>query len=341
MMLRTEKISNRRTRVALLGRMSRPIKSQDVYSDEQLRLAAHLYYAVGIEQKRLAQLLNVSQAKISRMLAVARERKIARFVVEDYEPRDREIETRLMQKFPQISATVIRTPEGMSVENKRQVLAHFASPFVTSLISPHSSVVVAGGRTIGELVHRLPEERGRRGTIVQALGIIDSKVAHVDAMELGCALARRWGGFFMGMETPAIAPSRWMRDCLLRRRHLKAVWQRLETADAAIVAVGTPTNSTFANHYVASTTDLRDLKQTGAVGEMCGRFFDASGRECDSPWRDQVISVELEHLRHFPQVIALAVGADRASAVAAAIRGGLVKSLVMDAECARGLEAIS
>jgi DNA-binding transcriptional regulator LsrR (DeoR family) len=82
---------------------------------------------------------------------------------------------------------------------------------------------------------------------------------------------------------------------------------------------------------------LQDLKQCGAVGEICGRFFDAAGRECDSPWRDRVLSIDLEQVRRIPQVIGVVAGADRATAVTAAIRGGLVKSLVLDVAGAQAL----
>jgi DNA-binding transcriptional regulator LsrR (DeoR family) len=88
---------------------------------------------------------------------------------------------------------------------------------------------------------------------------------------------------------------------------------------------------------VLSAGDLNALKQQGAVGEICGRFFDRHGRECDSPWRDRVLSISLEQLRQIPQVVGIVAGADRSEALAAAIRGRLVKSLLIDEEGAGAL----
>jgi deoxyribonucleoside regulator len=76
------------------------------------------------------------------------------------------------------------------------------------------------------------------------------------------------------------------------------------------------------------------------VGEICGRFFDAEGRECNSRWRNRAISLELEYLRKIPQVIGVAAGPDRAPAVAAAMRGGLLKSLLIDERGALALLAM-
>jgi DNA-binding transcriptional regulator LsrR (DeoR family) len=313
------------------------VKTPEIYSNDQLQVVAHLYYRERLDQRRIAGLLNLSQAKVSRMLTVARDRGIVRVFVAECEPRDRTLERRIQRRFGLDAVAVIRTPDGLTAENKRQFVAYFSSPFITSLISPQTNVVVAGGRTIGELIRRLPEDRDRHVTVLQALGIVGSSLAHVDALEIGRTLARRWGGPFMAMDTPAIAPDRWTRDSILRQSKARAVWQRLGRADAAIVAVGTPTNSVFANRYVASDSDRAVLTRCGAIGEMCGRFFDRSGRECDSPWRDQVISVELDYLRTFPQVVAIVVGPDRSSAIAGAIRGGLLKSLAIDVEGAQAL----
>ncbi|MDB6136215.1 MAG: transcriptional regulator with sigma factor-related N-terminal domain [Verrucomicrobiales bacterium] len=66
------------------------------------------------------------------------------------------------------------------------------------------------------------------------------------------------------------------------------------------------------------------------MGEICGRFFNAEGQECDTPWRDRVVGIELEQLRTIPQVIGIVAGSNRSRAIAAAISGGLLKSLIID-----------
>ena len=59
------------------------------YSDERLRLVSRLYYLDGLGQSEVAKFAHVSQAKVSRLLALARERGIVRITVADYEPRRR------------------------------------------------------------------------------------------------------------------------------------------------------------------------------------------------------------------------------------------------------------
>ena len=50
-----------------------------------------------------------------------------------------------------------------------------------------------------------------------------------------------------------------------------------------------------------------------------------------------MISIGLEQLRKTPEVIAVVAGSDRSAAIAAAIRGKLLKSLVIDSAGAAAL----
>jgi deoxyribonucleoside regulator len=121
-----------------------PIKSPEVYSDDQLRLTAHLYYRDSLGQADLARFLHGSQSKISRMLAVARERGIVRLSVEAYEAREPRLEKQLSRRFGLNSVAVVRVPAGSTPQETRRFVAHFGSPLVASLVSPRANVVVAG-----------------------------------------------------------------------------------------------------------------------------------------------------------------------------------------------------
>jgi DNA-binding transcriptional regulator LsrR (DeoR family) len=307
------------------------------YSEEQLRLAARLYYVDGLGQAEVARLAKVSQAKVSRLLALARELGIVRITVAEYEPRDSEVEQEIRKRFGIGTVAAIRIHAGAETENVRSMLGHFGAPIVASLIPEHGVVAIAGGRAMRDLVQMLPEDQDRRVTVVQAMGSIDSSVGPVDAVELARTIARRFGGTFLTLNTPAFVPDKRTHDAFLGLEQVRSVFQRLGEAQVALVGIGTLENSVFVERGVLSAADLAKIKQRGAVGEICGRFFDKDGKECDLPWRDRVISIGLEQLRKIPQVIGIVAGSDRSEAISAAIRGKLLKSLVIDSEGARAL----
>src|SRR5688500_6068342 len=110
------------------------------YTDEQLRLAARLYYLDGLGQAEVAKFVKVSQAKISRLLATARERGIVRISVAEYEPRDTALERKLRKAFGLHAAAVMKSVAGSSAEDARRATGHFGAAFVHSLIPDGSTV---------------------------------------------------------------------------------------------------------------------------------------------------------------------------------------------------------
>ena len=99
--------------------------------------------------------------------------------------------------------------------------------------------------------------------------------------------------------------------------------ERFEALDLAFIGIGTLEDSVFVERKVLDDSELAKARRSGAVGEICGRFFDQSGQECDSPFRNRVVSIELDALRKGKEVVGVTTGASRGEAVRAALRGGL------------------
>ncbi|PTX97680.1 sugar-binding domain-containing protein [Opitutus sp. ER46] len=311
-----------------------------IYPDEILRMAATLYHIDGLGQQEVAALVHVSQTKVSRLLAIAQERGIVKVSVEQYNARDARLEADLKQRFGLLDAAVIKTAKPVTAEAARQTVGHFGAPFVASLLPSPGVLALGGGRSIFEVVNRLRRSDQHRLTVVQAMGSIDSNISSVDALELGRTIVKLWGGEFLTLSTPAFAPDKKTRDAFLASAQIRSVWQRLKKADAALVGVGPLEQTIYVERGVLNSTDADQLRAAGAVGEICGRFFDRNGRECNSPWRTRALSVELDCLRKVPQVVGVAAGPERAPAVAAAMRGGLLKALLIDDSGARALLAM-
>jgi deoxyribonucleoside regulator len=309
------------------------------YSDDRLRLVARLYYLDGLGQSEVAKFAKVSQAKVSRLLAMAKERGIVRITVADYEPRRRELEDQIRDRFSLSTVAVIKSSDALAGTDLRKAVGHFGASAVNALIAPHDVVALAGGRTIHELVHHLPLARNKSITVVQAMGSVDSNVSVFDAQEVGRVMAQRLGGIFVSLNTPAFIPEKRTRDALLQLEQVRSVHENLDRAKVALVGLGTLANSVFVERGTLDAGMARELERAGAVGEVCGRFIDANGEECATGWRDRVISVQLEQLRAIPQVIGVVSGSDRSPAILAAIKGNLIKSLVIDEAGASALLA--
>jgi DNA-binding transcriptional regulator LsrR (DeoR family) len=287
----------------------------------------------------VARFAKVSQAKVSRLLALARERGIVRITVADYEPRQRRVESALRARLGLDTVIVIKAQEGMGPEDLRRAVGHFAAPVIAGLIKARDVVALAGGRTIREVVHHLPEARNHSLTVVQAMGSVDARVGEFDAQEVGRVLVQRLGGTFLELNAPAFIPEKRTRDALLALPQVRSVHERLGRAGVAIVGLGTLENSIFVERAALGAGAIEELRRKGAVAEICGHFFDEGGHECDSAWRDRVVGMQLDQLRRIPRVIGIVSGSDRSTALLAAVKGRLINALVIDEAAANALLA--
>jgi deoxyribonucleoside regulator len=324
---------------ALLGFGQRTLLMVATEEESRDRLAAiaRMYYLDNLGQQEIAGILGLSRSQISRLLTRAREQGIVRVSVDDYDPRDHELETQLVERYGLRRAFVVRTGDRGSGQI-RAAIGYFAAPAVGELIRPGMTLGLAGGRTLAALVGQLKPGPGVRGvTVVQLMGNIGPAASEIDAVDLSRTLAQRFGGAFYTVNAPAIAQDTPARDHFLAHDHIRFVWDLFPALQMAFVGIGTLEESAFIERGVLTRAELAKLSRAGAVGEICGRFFDASGRECQSAYRDRVISIELDALRRCPEVVAVTTGPRRAAAVRAALAGGLVNSLVIDEVGARAL----
>lgn len=75
---------------------------------------------------------------------------------------------------------------------------------------------------------------------------------------------------------------------------------------------------------------MQELRDAGAVGDVLGRFLDAEGNEIDHPLNARTVGVNLNALADIPNKILTAAGKHKVPIIRAAIKRGLVDTLVTD-----------
>ncbi len=298
-------------------------------STDLMTSAARLYYLDGLGQHEVAAILGVSRSTVSRLIAAARERGIVRISIDPYEPRARDLERRLRERHDLHHAVVIKTV-APGIESVRRAVGFYAAPALVAMIAPETTIGVTGGRTLGEAIRFMTPVDPVPGVgVVQLMGHVDPTARRMDAPELGRQLSQRFGGSFSTLTAPAFVPDRPTRDVFLAHEQIRTLWRRFETLEVAFVGIGTLEESMFAERGVLDRADRARLRAAGAVGEICGRFFDRDGQECATDYRERVISIGLDQLRR-REVVAVTNGVARRDAILAALRGGLIGSLVID-----------
>lgn len=321
---------------ALNGGPARPATDGTV---QLLTSVARMYYLDGRGQQEIAEIVGVSRSRISRALTDARRLGIVRISVDEHEPRSADLEARLRSRYGLRHAFVVKTI-GRATENVRRTVGYFAAPAVSELIGANATVGVAGGRTLRELIGCMsPPEAIRNLTVVQLMGNAGPSPTDVDALELSRVLSQRFGGTFFTLNAPAFAHDARTREAFLGHEHIRTIWGLFGSLQVALVGIGSLDDSVFVERGALADTDLVRLRKRGAVGEICGRFYDADGEECSTDHRSRVLSIDFETLRRCPDVVAVTNGTRRTAATKAALAGHLVNSLVIDEPGAEALLA--
>ena len=78
------------------------------------------------------------------------------------------------------------------------------------------------------------------------------------------------------------------------------------------------------------TDERAAFGRAGVVGDVLARFYDAQGRQQDTPLRDRVLALELDELRGIPVRVGVAQGREKAPGILGAATGGIVDVLITD-----------
>ena len=105
----------------------------------------------------------------------------------------------------------------------------------------------------------------------------------------------------------------------------------------AVVGIGLWEHGGSTVYDSASPSDRRLLHDLGTCAETSGALLTVDGEPVHSPVTERMIAIGAEQLRAVPEVIGVPYGVTKAVAVRAALRSGVVTSLVTHTALATAL----
>jgi DNA-binding transcriptional regulator LsrR (DeoR family) len=311
-------------------------------SAEQQRLmavVARLYHVHGVRQSSIAQRLEMSQARVSRLLRQAEDYGITRTVLVVPEGLYPDYEDRLERAYGLLEAHVVDVAGGD--EELPQALGAAAARYLASATVSGAVVGFTSWSTTLQEMTRSLQGLPRSGTthVVEMLGDLGSPPLQHQAAEATHRLAEALGAEPVFLRTPGVAVSPVARELAFRDAHVQRVLQMLDRLDVAFVGIGPPAvhSALREGDNFFSAADLATVRAQGAVGQVNQRFVDAKGKPVDTPLDDLVVGVTPSQLRRVRRRIVVAGGSTKRAALAAALAGGWVDVLMTDLRTARHL----
>ncbi len=304
---------------------------------EQIIEYARLYYEEKKTQDEIAAMFNVSRSSISRGLKLAQDIGAVKVRIIDPFSDFSELAYSVRQRF-NLAKVIIAPVIEDSYEIRRREIGHAAASYFADALEEGSTVGVTWGTTVAEMAAALSVGRQISVKFVQMLGAGGNAVAPTHINEVTRRIAEAFRSDWFMLAAPAVVDNASVCKALMREELVASVLDMGRDADFALIGVGTPDHHSgaVALGYI-SEEEMAAMREKGAVGEICYRFFDINGEPCRTGIAERVIGVSLEELCAIPTRIGIAGGDNKIEAILGALHGGYINVLITDDLTARGL----
>jgi DNA-binding transcriptional regulator LsrR (DeoR family) len=300
---------------------------------------ARMYYDQGVRQQEITERLNIHQSKVSRMLKRAREANIVRISVTTPAGFFPDLEDSLESRFLLKEAVVIDSDD--QEERVVRDLGAAAAFYVETTIRPGMIIGISSwSRSLFALVDTLhPSTAGTNGKVVQILGGVGNSGTQYQAMLLAQQLAALIGASPVLLQAPGIVGSAEARTVLVKDPAVEEAAGLFAKLDLALVGIGSlePSSLLSNSGNTFSVEERRQLRRSGAVGDICFQFIDKRGRLVESPLMKRVIGIDLATLKSAPRVVGIAGGESKVPAILASLKGKWINVLITDRRTAERL----
>ncbi|MDR2378433.1 MAG: transcriptional regulator [Bifidobacteriaceae bacterium] len=298
-----------------------------------LALAARRHYLEGRSKVAIAEEFGLSRFQVARMLDQARELGIVRFVVDLPGPVDGPRSLALRERLGLRRAVVVATAND-DPDARRASLGRAAAALAAEIITPIDVVGVTAGRTLNMMARAMAP--------ITAAGVVQLAGAagpiQATAVEVVRRFSRACNAPVYPLYCPLLASDAAAARVLRRQPEIRRALERIASVTVAWVAIGAwdppdselPGNSALAEVIASLPGQAEIAADVGCV------LLTGDGRALAAAERLGV-GASASQLRAIPDVVAVAGGALKAAAIAAAIASGVVRSLVTDVAAARVL----
>jgi len=291
-------------------------------------LVARRFYLADRQKSEIAQELGISRFKVARLLEEARAAGIVRIAIDVPSELDLDLGDALARAYGIRRAVVPRVVVGDDTDFTLAVIGAAAANTLAGMISADDVLGLSWGRALSEMVEAYKAAKG--ADVVQLVGGVGASRSAVGGVELVRRMADRTGGKSYPLHAPLLVTSATVARELERTPSLAATIARYPEVTVAVVGIGSWNPPSSAVQREVGRADAESLARAGAVADVCGYVLGADGQAVSEDFDARMVGITRDELRAVRDVMAVAGGADKVRAIDAAMRSGLISTLVTD-----------
>ena len=297
-----------------------------------LSAIARRFYLEDASKIELAAEFDISRFRVARLLQQAREQGVVTIEIHDRDETREGLTSELADHLGLDECVVVKA--GDSEDDNRRRLARVAAPRIAGTVRDGDVIGLSWGRTlvaIGEELPALPPS-----TVIQLTGTVGNDFRQ-SPVEVIRRISGRSSVEAVAVFAPLFAASESAADTFRSDPSIKAALRRYADLAVAVVAVGSWDPPITQLGPLLTSADRAELEREGVVAEIAGIFLRGDGSVIETDLSRRRISVSADELMRAPRVIAVAGSAEKAGAIAAVARSGILTSLITDDRAAAAL----
>lgn len=291
------------------------------------------YYLEGQSRVEIAKALELTRFQIARFLQESLSSGLVRIEIGRPGLPDSDLGEQLASALRIERAVVIRAASDSFSTNLSQVASQLAAE-VSRTVRAGDTLGISWSRTMDAMSHAITGLQPC--TVVQLAGHLHLPGQSSSSVEIVRRVASLSGGTAFPIYAPMIVNDAATTHALRELPEVADALRRASDVDVAVASIGGWTQSSSQMFDALPPEAAEEATERGAVGEVVGRIFDASGTPIDL-FDDRVIAITLAQLREVPHVILSGFGEHRAHATIAAVRATSARTLVTDEALARAV----
>jgi len=296
---------------------------------------AWYYYRDERTQEAIGRALGMSRQRVMRVLKRAQKQAVLEIRINHASAELLDLESSLKQRFELADALV--TASGSADEAVAEV-ARAAADYLARTLRAGDILGTSWGATLHQVARFLPRRTVRGLTVVVLNGALARGPADMNAFDLAGTTAERFGGRPVFLLVPTIVDSPAICRSIVSDRTVSEVLKLGRRATKAIFGIGIPSdNAALVQADLLRPATMARLRARGAVGDLLGRFYDASGRALKEEPYNRTVGLALDELRRIPLKIVVACGQTKVRAILGALSGRYVDVLITDEVTARAV----
>lgn len=312
--------------------------------EEQAYRAALMHYVQNETMESIARQLKVSRSTVSRLIQLAREEGYVKFSFNPPRGASPRLQSEIAQHFG-VETWMVPSPIRANARQRLRLVAEVAGSMISGAVFPGVTIGIAWGNTLSAVSEHLIDNHVEGARVVQLNGAASMSSSGIfyagGIME---AFGKAFRAEVQYFPVPAFFDYVETKQALWRERSVRRVLELQDQIDVAIFGVGSlqgqPLSMVYAGGYL-TVEEMDQLKREGVVGDVCTVLLRADGTWEDLEINQRASGPTPADLRRIPRRICVVFGADKAVALLAALRAGVVTDLIIDEQCAVRLMRLS